>query len=164
MSRIRNSLRFQSPEERILNGLLIVLLIVLGVVGVSKWRDGLAVEATDVRGIQVARSTPRSTSAWSSTSTTSVVPTSTTTVDPTIAFWYQLAQDRAARRSTTTTTTPPAGDTVPPPPATPPAVAPSTTTTRPNPTTTTSTSTSTTTTTTTTTAVTAPQGATPPVS
>jgi Predicted solute binding protein len=93
MSRIRNRLRFQSPEERVLNGLLIVLLGVLAVVGVSKWRDDHAVGATEVRGIQLTRPTPpRVVASTSSTTTTTPGP------DPQLV-WYLVAT--AARSSAT---------------------------------------------------------------
>ena len=45
MSRIRNTIRFQTPEERVLNALLIVVVLALATVGVFKLRDDDATAA-----------------------------------------------------------------------------------------------------------------------
>ena len=58
MSRIRNTLRFQSPEERVLNGLLALVLVVLISVGIAKVRDDRVEAASEVKGITVTREQP----------------------------------------------------------------------------------------------------------
>lgn len=141
MNRIRNRLRFQSPEERVLNGLLLVLLGVLCVVGVSKWRDDHAVGATEVRGIQITH--PASPRVIASTSTSSTTTTTTPGPDPQLV-WYLVA---GAARSGATPKTAPSSDA--PFSGFPPSPSTSTTTTRPTRTTTTTTTRPVTTTTTT---------------
>ena len=149
MSRIRNRLRFQSPEERVLNGLLVGVLIVLAAIGLNKWRDDRAVASpTKVRGIQVSRSPshrPDATTPSPSTSvSTATTATTTAAPDPIIAFLYTIAS-RPHRHSTKTTTTLPFWG-YPNQPTTP-TTRPTTPTTRPTPTTTTTEPTTTTTTT-----------------
>ena len=147
MSRIRNRLRFQTPEERVLNALLVVMVGVLIVVGVNKLREDRAVAAPEVRGVQVERSTTTSTRPpVAATSAT----TTTTTIDPQLILWYAVAsQSRPATTGPATTADPAApSNGFPTPSTTRPT---STTTTKPRPaTTSTSTTTSTTSTTTTT--------------
>src|SRR4029079_17996090 len=58
MSRIRNTLRFQSPEERVLNRLLALVLVVLISVGIAKVRDDRVEAASEVKGITVTRQQP----------------------------------------------------------------------------------------------------------
>src|SRR6476661_8510408 len=114
MSRIRNTLRFQSPEERVLNGLLALVLVVLISVGIAKVRDDRVEAASEVKGITVTREQPvRAVShrpAASTTSTTVSTPTTTGAISAAdlllLAAAMQADQRRASR---TTTTTGPAG-------------------------------------------------------
>ena len=149
MSRIRNRLRFQSPEERVLNGLLVVVLIVLAAIGLNKWRDDRVVASpTEVRGIQVSRSTSHRPDATTPSPSTSVSTTTTTAPDPLVAYLYAIAS-RPHRRSTksTTTTAPFWGFRYPATTTTTPTTKPTTTTsTTTEPTTTTTESPTTTTT------------------
>ncbi len=60
MSRIRNTLRFQSPEEKLLNGLLAVVLAALLTVAVVKVRTPQADAAAEVQvgqGISLSQET-----------------------------------------------------------------------------------------------------------
>jgi hypothetical protein len=159
MSRIRNTLRLQSPEERVLNGLLAVVLAILVAVGVVKARHPRSDAAAEVRGVQIDRVTlPRT---GGPTTPTSVgAPTTTTTLSPE-ALWLVTMLERGdapitttttgpGGRSTSTTTRPgPLGPFPPPIVVTTTRPPRTTTTTRPRPTTTTTSSTTTTTTTTT---------------
>src|SRR6476620_6406885 len=139
MSRIRNTLRFQTPEERVLNGLLALVLIVLLTVAVAKVSDDRVEAASEVKGETVTRVLPRTGGRERTTTTTTVAPTTTTvTVSPAELFAFALAVQENARRAgrTTTTTTvaaPGPGPTAssPPPVDTPPT----TVTTRPRTTT-----------------------------
>src|SRR6476469_6626902 len=151
MSRIRNTLRFQTPEERVLNGLLALVLIVLLTVAVAKVRDDRVEAASEVKGETVTRVLPR-TGGRERTTTTTVAPTTTTvTVSPAELFAFALAVQENARRAgrTTTTTTVAAPGPGPTASSPPPVDTPTTTvTTRPRTTTTSTSSTSTTTSTT----------------
>ena len=148
--RIRNRIRFQSPEERLLNGLLVVVLITLIAAGVWKLRDHPTVATTEVRGIQVTRTDPVSSSRAHRGTTTSTT-TTTTTTPSVIWFGYVAPGTGPATKPTTPTSAPFFG--FPPSPTTTTTTLTTTTTTRPRPTTTTTrprptTTTSTTTTTT----------------
>lgn len=150
MSRIRNRLRFQTPEERVLNALLVIVVAILVVVGISKLREDRAEAAPEVRGISIERS-PATTSTRPRATTTSA-PTTTTTLDPMVVLWYAIAgQPRPAGTSSTTLPATPVPG-FPPDTTSTTRPASTTTTTRPRATTTTSSTTSTTSTTTTTTA------------
>jgi hypothetical protein len=146
MSRIRNTLRFQTPEERVLNGLLALVVIVLITVAVAMVNDERVEAAPQVKGVTITRGTLPATRGRAATTTTSIAPTTTTTISPAELFAFALAVQRNAedsRRSTRTTTT--AAPTPPPRIPTPPT----TPTTAPIRTTSTSTSSTTSTTTTT---------------
>jgi hypothetical protein len=150
MSRIRNTLRFQTPEERVLNGLLALVLVVLISVAVAKVRTDHVEAAPEVKGVTITRALP-DTGGRDRTSTTSAgPPTTTVTISPAQLFAYALAVQNAQRahRPTTTTTAvaaAPSSVTASPPPA---PAAPATTTTRPRSTTTSTSSTTSTTSTT----------------
>src|SRR6476659_10556944 len=79
MSRIRNTLRFQSPEERVLNGLLALVLVVLISVGIAKVRDDRVEAASEVKGITVTRQQPVETVGHRGTTISSTVAAAPTT-------------------------------------------------------------------------------------
>ena len=152
MSRIRNTLRFQSPEERVLNGLLALVVIVLITVAVAKVRDDrVEAASTEVRGETITRPLPRE-DTGRTTTTAPAATTTTPTLSPAEQLAFALAvQSRAPARERSTTSTTAAviarpSATVGAAPVTRPVV--TTTTTAPAPPTTTSTSASPTTTTT----------------
>ena len=144
MSRIRNTLRFQSPEERVLNGLLALVLVVLISVGIAKVRDDRIEAAPEVKGITVTREQPVRTVSRRpvSTSTTPTTPTTTGSISPAdlLRLAAAMQADQRHRSNTSTTTAAPGWGFVSP--TTRPAVVP---TTRVTPTSTTTASTTTTT-------------------
>jgi hypothetical protein len=156
MSRIRNTLRFQTPEERVLNALLALVVIVLVTVAIAKVRDDRVEAAPEVKGATLsrARAEEATTARPGPRDTATTIAPSTTTLSPADLYAFAVAvQDQARRgqRPATTTTTqarPTSAGATAAPPATAPATTPST---RPPTTSSTTTSSTTTTTTTTTT-------------
>jgi hypothetical protein len=152
MSRIRNTLRFQTPEERVLNGLLALVVIVLLTVAIAKVRDDRVEAAPEVKGVTITRPSEPAGRDRRVTTTTSAAVT-TTTISPADLFAFALAMQRNAEQAprTTTTTAAATGATTSPPPPPPPVGTPPTSTTTPTRPPTTSTSSSTTSSTSTTT-------------
>ena len=151
---IADRLRFQSPEERVLNGLLVVVVIVLATVVGLRVRDGRAEAGTQVRGIQVTNPAARGPAVVDgSTTSTTASASPPAGLTPEELYTYVAAVNRSHARGTTTTTTTRAGTTLSATPFLPTATtrpvgvtttsrpAPTTTTTRPTPTTTTTTTT-----------------------
>src|SRR6478609_6173852 len=87
MSRIRNTLRFQTPEERVLNGLLALVVIVLLTVAIAKVRDDRVEAAPEVKGVSITRGTLPATGGHDRTTTTSVA-TTTSTISPADLFAF----------------------------------------------------------------------------
>ena len=132
MRRFMRRLRLITPEDRFLNGLLLLTAVALVVVVV--WKIGAAdrTDATEVRAESIVNSTTTSTSTTTTSTTTTVpvvVPVAPV-VTPVPAPPPTTVTTTARRRSTTSApraVAPPAPLTSPPAPAPPPTTPPATT-------------------------------------